>query len=177
MINVRYELYGTEKLGKRHINNAMRRTLYAVGVRWVRRYLKLHFGNRATRRYGYAPRSGEAGSGRPFRGSYTQRKLKSQGHTRPLEHSGEGKRLALYGKKSIKATATGGQKAEAQVTITLPRKFNRVNPKSKTRPPDEIRATNATELEELAVFLTEQSERELTKEGAAAGAVAILETT
>ena len=58
---------------------------------------------RRARNYRYAKRSGERGSGRKFRGSYTERKLKLFGHTRPLELSGEGKRLALY-QRNIAAT-------------------------------------------------------------------------
>ena len=72
----------------------VRRVNKSIPVGWLTVYLPRHFGNQATRRYGYTPRSGERGSGRPFKGSYTQHKLRTHGHTRPLEYTGGSRRSA-----------------------------------------------------------------------------------
>lgn len=157
MLAVDVKLSGIEGLRKKQVNDAMKRAMFALGLRWRRRYLPLHFGNAAASRYGYTPRGGERGSGKRFRGSYTRRKLVFLGHTRPLEFTGEGKRLALNGPQKVIATRD-------KVRIPLPRKFNFRNPKSKVRMADEIRAVRPDEVAELETFLVAQIEREFDKE-------------
>lgn len=157
MLSVEVKLNGIEGLRKKQVNDAMKRAMEALGKRWRRRYLPLHFGNQASARYGYTPRKGERGSGRRFKRSYTGRKLAFLGHTRPLEFTGEGKRLALNGPQTVSATRD-------KVRIPLPRKFNLRNPKSQVRMADEIRAVTPGEIAEMEVFLVDQIEREFAKE-------------
>lgn len=153
MLAIDVKLTGVESLTKKQVNDAMKRAMYALGLRWRRRYLPLHFGNAASTRYGYTPRAGERGSGRGFSKSYTARKLRFLGHTRPLEFTGEGKRQALNGERLVYATRD-------KVRMPLPRKFNFRNRKSKVRMADEIRAVTAGEVKELEAFLVAQIERE-----------------
>lgn len=71
----------------------------AGGEFYHENYVDLHFRNSASLRYGYRPRSGEPGSKNPpgskyYKRTYTWRKLKKFGHTRPLEWTGESRALA-----------------------------------------------------------------------------------
>jgi hypothetical protein len=64
-----------------------------VGTWWHKEIRPKHFTTAGGTEYGYTPRSGERGSpGRKgFKATYTGRKLKKYGHTRPLELTGESK--------------------------------------------------------------------------------------
>lgn len=165
-ISVDVKLKGVESLKKKQVNDVLKAAMYALGLRWRRRYLPLHFGNAASRRYGYTPRAGERGAGRrqTFDRSYTGRKLKFLKHTRPLEFTGEGKRQALNGARLVYATRD-------KVRIPLPTKFNWRHPKSRVRMADEIRAVTAGESKELTAFLVETIDRLLSKTGAAGAGV------
>lgn len=158
MLAVDVELTGIEGLTKKQVNDACKDALYALGLRWRRRYLPLHFGNAASTRYGYTPRAGERGSGKKFDKSYTARKLRFLRHTRPLEFTGEGKRQALNGLSLVYATRD-------KVRIPLPRKFNFRNKSSKVRMADEIRAVTPGEMRELEIFLTEELVRQFKRLG------------
>lgn len=151
-------LVGVEALTKKQVNDALKASMYALGLRWRRRYLPLHFGNGASTRYGYTPRAGERGSGKKFSRSYTARKLRFLKHTRPLEFTGEGKRQALNGTRLVYASRD-------KVRIPLPRKFNFRNKKSKVRMADEIRAVTAAESKELTEFLVQNIDRNLSNAG------------
>lgn len=63
-----------------------------MGKHWMVNIRPKHFTHAGAREYGYEPRSGEKKSGKSFKRSYTGRKLRKKGHTRPLEYSGELKR-------------------------------------------------------------------------------------
>ena len=76
---------------RRLITQAMRRINRVIPTSWLARFLPIHFTKRGATIYKYQPRAGEKGSNRPFKGSYTQRKLRRRGHTRPLEDTGRGK--------------------------------------------------------------------------------------
>jgi hypothetical protein len=102
----------------------LKRTNLTYPLSWLHRYLLLHFTQRGATRYGYTPRAGQPGSGRPWKGSYTQRKLQKYHHTYPLVNTGKGKASVLSGKR---ATSTrNGAKA-----IMPARVFNFRNPNSK----------------------------------------------
>lgn len=159
MLAIDVKLNGIEALTKKQVNDAMKRAMGALGLHWRRKFLPLHFGNAASTRYGYTPRSGERGSGRRFYRSYTARKLRFLGHTRPLEFTGDGKRQALNGLRTVYPTRD-------KVRIPLPRKFNFRNKKSKVRMADEIRAVTDGEVKELETFLVAQIEREFRGTGA-----------
>lgn len=79
------------ELAKRELNAILRAGYHQLGVYWVANFRAKHFTNAGATEYGYTPRKGERGSGRAWKGSYTARKLKKFGHTRPLEWSGRSK--------------------------------------------------------------------------------------
>lgn len=76
-----------------------------AGIFWHKSFRELHFEEGATKRYGYAPRQGEGDRTyrKGFWRSYTGKKLKKYGHTKPLVLSGTS--CGLTRLRSIQATA------------------------------------------------------------------------
>lgn len=165
-VHVEVKLTGVESLKKKQVNDVLKAAMYALGLRWRRRYLPLHFGEKAARRYNYTPRAGERGrdGSKDFDRSYTGRKLRFLKHKRPLEFTGEGKRQALNGQRLVYATRD-------KVRMPLPSKFNWRHPKSRVRMADEIRAVTVTESKELTKFLIETIDRLLSRTAAAGARV------
>lgn len=143
-------------LKPRAIGSAMRRTMLVYPLGWNERYLPLHFGNAASGRYAYAPRSGERGSGRKFRGSYTHRKLLRYHHTRPLEYTGEGRARALGGKR---ATST----RETATAIVPARVFNFRNPHSRVDMRGELTKVLEPEQDQLETLAQRKLDAELAR--------------
>ena len=81
-------------LSKRDFNNAVKGTHKDLGRYWHGALRPKHFTAAGAREYGYAPREGEKSKPGPrgFGSSYTGKKLKKWGHTKPLVWSGESKR-------------------------------------------------------------------------------------
>lgn len=94
---------------KRQLNQMLRSGFEELGVKWHREYRPLHFTNQASTRYNYQPRQGERGSNVPFRSknrlSYTARKLRNYGHTKPLVLTGESEQLTRI--RNVTATSKG----------------------------------------------------------------------
>lgn len=164
MIRITVRLRGAELLTQKKINDAMKRAMYSLGVRWKTLFLPKHFTKGGAKEYGYKPRKGEAGSSRKFKGSYTWRKLVKFKHTLPLVYTGEMRQEALFGSRKIRVTSTS---KESTVYISMPMKANFKNPKSEVHPIQELRKVSEGELAQMEVWLTEYVEAELKKEGAA----------
>ena len=147
VLQVEVELTGIEGLKKSQVNNAMKRAMFAMGLRWRRKYLPFHFEEFGERKYKFARRSRR----------YERLKKKIHGHTHDLVASGEGKRLALSGRRKVFATRD-------KVRIPLPRKYNLRPTKSKVRMADEIRRVTKGEVNSLTKFLVVQIDREISKE-------------
>ena len=100
---------------KRELNKCHRDAMAWAGRYWDQQYREGHFANAATRKYGYTPRQGEPGRPvRNFARSYTGKKLRLHGHTRPLEFTGESRRRTRNPR--IVATA---KKGEAKVRVVM----------------------------------------------------------
>lgn len=91
---------------RREMGKILKSAYINMGRFWHRDIRPKHFRNAASAEYGYAARQGEAGRPDPrgFNKSYTGKKLKREGHTRPLEDSGDSKRATG---RSAMFTATG----------------------------------------------------------------------
>jgi len=90
-------------LTKRELNNAIKGANADMGLFWLGMIRPKHFTKAGAREYRYAPRQTykpqKKGSKRdPFRASYTGRKLKEKGHTRPLVWSGESELRSRQGR-------------------------------------------------------------------------------
>ena len=97
----------TPKIALRKRNEVYKHGIQVTLHHWHTHFRLKHFTNAASREYAYTPRKGEPGSGRAWKGSYTAKKLKKVGHTRPLEYSGESKHRTSSA--TIKATSKGGR--------------------------------------------------------------------
>ncbi len=104
---------------KRELNNCHRDAMHHAGTFWHENFREEHFTNRGATKYGYTPRSGERGREHPggFRRSYTGKKLRAKGHTRPLEWSGESRQKSRTPR--IVATAKKGE-AKVRVIMNVP---------------------------------------------------------
>ena len=161
MIRQTYTQTGIGALTRTQINTEAREAIRETGEEWFEEYLPKHFGRNARSLYRYAPRSGDRGSGRRFRGSYQARKLRQFGHTRPLEFRGDTKRRQLRS-KNIKATATSRR---ARATIFLLQAWNRRNPHSNINMLDEVRTVIPSEERELGEFNAERLDDRLEAAG------------
>ncbi len=173
-IAVQVKAVGIEGIKKSHLNKITRTSLVSVGARWHGRYLERHFTPRGARIYGYGARSGEPGSGRQEKNSYTAWKKKKKGHSDPLVKSGRGKKEALANKK-FKARISS-KLGKAVLTIQLPKIFNfnlRRAGKSKTNANEEIRKTTMSELRDLDSHFVKTFVKEFDKAGRRVSATAI----
>lgn len=98
---------GPPVLPKRELRRILKIAYARIGAKWHTEMRPLHFTNRATGRYGYDPRKGESGGGRQFKGSYTARKLKKFGHTKPLVWTGRSQLLTRI--RDVRATSKGAR--------------------------------------------------------------------
>lgn len=149
MFEVTLEKRGpTPKLLQRELNNVSRETARTMGQVWASRFRAKHFTNAASSEYGYTPRQGEAGrpGRRGFAQSYTGRKLRIFGHTRPLVKTGESEQQTRSPR--IEATATRAE-AKCRVVMNAPG-FNRRYAGSPIDMRKELTTVSQAEGEELA---------------------------
>ncbi len=106
------------------VNRAIKAALSAAAAAWHRDYYERHFTPAGARLYGYYRRKGEgmAPGSKPFRRSYTGRKLARFGHADPLKFTGEGFQRG----KVSRIVAT-----RRQAKVVLPSVFNYRHPKSR----------------------------------------------
>lgn len=115
----------------------------AAGKFWHEELREKHFTKAGAQEYGYAPRKGEGLSGKAFWRSYTGRKLRMFGHTKPLVWSGRGE--AGTRRQDIKPGRDGNQ-PYSWVVITLHSPvFNFRNPKSNVDMRKELRTVSDRE--------------------------------
>lgn len=108
--------------------DALRAGLEVVARLWHERYKMLKFSNAASRRYNLKPRMGEPGSGRKFKGSYTEAKLKRKangqgvraiGETKPFVWSGNSRERARSANK-VNAKAASASRGYAESIVDVP---------------------------------------------------------
>lgn len=157
-----YKLDGIAKLKQRDVNAIVRDSLKAMGEYWIDTMLPKHFTKAGAREYRYAPRKGEPGSGKAFKGSYTQRKLKMHKHARPLVWSGQTEQTAKT-QSHAKGTATKTS-AKCTITIVAPT-LNYRSANSKVDMRDEIKRVSPRELQKLSRMLVDTIENKLTAAG------------
>jgi len=91
---------GSANLTQREWNALKKEAFNQVGLWWFRECRPKHFTAAGATEYAYAPRVGERGRPGPkgFKQSYTGRKLKDKGHTRPLVYTGKSMADAAKGR-------------------------------------------------------------------------------
>lgn len=151
VVTVQIRVTGAEGIKPRQLNKMAKTALLSVGDRWYGRYLKLHFTRRGAQIFGYGARSGEPGSGRPYKGSYAEWKSKRGKGNQPLVKSGRGKAEALANK--VFRVRISSKLRAAILTISLPKIFNfnlRRAGKSKTNANEEIRRVTHVQSRDLS---------------------------
>ena len=90
-------------------NRALKYAWEQTGVYWHEHFREKHFTSAGATEYGYKPRQGERGrqGAKGFSRSYTGRKLKKYGHTRPLELTGQSR--ASTRTRKVTATSKGAR--------------------------------------------------------------------
>jgi hypothetical protein len=146
-IRVEVTLTGIEALTRSGVINAMKRALRSLGEYWHDAYAWKRFTPLGYSEYRFRQRSAQ----------YNKAKLRFRGHTNPLLLTGEGRdeTLSESTKRRIRVTRSA-------VTIPLPTKFNRYNPKGPNMA-EEIRAVSRAEIpqleENLVVYIDEELDR------------------
>lgn len=120
-------------------NRALRLAFQRIGEAWHFRFKMKKFTNSASREYGLSPRKGEPGSGRGFRGSYTEAKLKRRingkgvraiGETKPFVWGGKSRDDAKASTKVVARARGGFGSADCIInapTLNLKPKGGRIN--------------------------------------------------
>lgn len=155
MFSLKMDL-GALAAGKKQsvVNRAVKSALAAAATEWHQKYYAGHFTKAGAARYGYVKRKGEliAPGAKPFKRSYTGRKLKKFGHTDPLKYTGETYQLGKVAK--IKAT-------RKESRVLLPVGLNRKHPKSQIRMRDEATRVLPEEARYLREIAEAEAERSL----------------
>lgn len=160
---------GIKQIGRQAMRTALREALGVVGSYWRRYYLPIHFTKAAIRRYNYAPRAGDPGSGRAFKGSYQWRKLKgyknSEGipsarTTRPLVYTGRSEQSAKRG--TITPRAQSAERGYVDISIPAPA-LNFKPAGSKVDMRAEVTAVTPAEEKKLEEILYRDIEKRITR--------------
>ncbi len=144
MIVFEYKLTGIELLTRMQVVNAVKRALRKTGEYWHEAFLWKRFTPLAYQEYGFKLRK--------------VRKRHNARTKNPLVHTGEGMEEAMS-----ETTVARIKVTRDSVTIPLPRKFNRYNPKGPNMS-EEIRAVSRSEIRALEQNLVIDIEAELDKE-------------
>jgi len=141
----------TPRLMARQSNIVHRGAATDLAHFWHDNYVRKHFTQAGATEYGYAPRKGMPGNPHPkgFKRSYTGRKLRLKGHTRPLVYSGESYLRVIASRNNVTATATKGQ-AKARLRMNAPA-LNFRNPRSRIDMRAELTTISAAEGAEMSV--------------------------
>jgi hypothetical protein len=152
------ELLLSERRAQGRWNTIRREAWIVAGNYWHREFRPKHFTKAGAREYGYMPRAGESGNTRPkFAQSYTGRKLKKMGHTRPLVWSGTSETLSKI--RVVRATATK-TKSKAEVVLRTPG-LNRQHKDSQIPMRDEMTAVSQAEARKLIEVFDNEVGRQL----------------
>jgi hypothetical protein len=141
----------TPRLMMRQKNQVHRLAAMDLAVFWHDNFARKHFTQAGATEYGYAPRKGQPGNPHPkgFTKSYTGRKLKTQGHTRPLVYSGDSYLRVLASRNNVTATATKGA-ATAKLRLSAPT-LNFRNPRSRIDMRAELTTVSPSEANTLGL--------------------------
>lgn len=146
MIEIKYTFESTGTtlgIARREWNNIFREAYHDLGVHFFFEYLPKRFTYAGGKELGFANRTA----------AYNAYKMKRYGHINPLVQTGRTKRDALRTQR-IKAVATT-RKARVEIILNA-RALNFRNPKSNTRPSDEVRRISPREHAPLIKYLQER---------------------
>lgn len=105
MLQITIETTGPAAASKKDRRDILRDSFGYLAGLWDKIYKMKRFGPGAKARYGFAARRGEAGSGRPYKGSYQESKVKGRKNGDGVKSIGEGKALVWSGNSRSQAEA------------------------------------------------------------------------
>lgn len=141
-LGITVSVRGVAAMSRREMNDVLKEAWHLLALRWLNYFLPLHFGDRATQRYGYEKRSWR----------YNYRKKRIVGHTRPMEFTGQTKRQALRQHNVIASSK------QATARINAPG-LNRRPKTGRIRMRDEVTAIRDDELAALRKFMGDHLRR------------------
>lgn len=171
MAKVRIESDGFIAATGRDLQNTQRDTWAFAGRYWHRNYKAVHFTKRGARLYKYTPRRGEPGSGRRFKGSYTELKLLRKplfegstagrpiGEVKPLVWSGMSRSAALASRR-VEATARSSGHGAVDIIFAAPN-LNRTG--KRINMVDEVKRVHSQEVKQMELVSGKYFERRLTR--------------
>jgi hypothetical protein len=126
-----------------------------AGIFWHREHRPKHFTTKGGSEYNYQARQGERGSGKAFKRSYTARKLRKYGHTRPMVWSGQSEAFSRI--RDVRSTSKG-----VRVVMALPRHFFQFR-KDLNQPnlAEELSRVSEAEQEQIAKVLDAEIQQQL----------------
>lgn len=161
---------GIKQIGRKAMRDALRDSLRIVGRYWQRYFLPIHFTKAAYKRYSYAPRAGDPGSGRAFRGSYQWRKLNgyknrdglpSARTTKPLVYTGRSMESGKRG--TVVPAANSAERGYVEVTIPAPA-LNYQPPKFKGNMREEVKRVIPEEERKLEEIMLRDIDKRISRE-------------
>jgi len=141
LVSISIEYDGVPRISKREINREVKTAYKGMATTWHQRFRDKHFRSTAFNEYGYPSRSRK----------YEDFKKRVAGHKRPLEFSGESRRLSKS--KRIQATSKGA-------SVVMPVRAFNFRPKG-SRVDMRKEFTTVTEREQST--LERQEEQKLTR--------------
>lgn len=170
MLTIKFTRSGVSGIGRRVLQEVGRTAIFATGFYWWQHYLPIHFTRRALKRYNYAPRQGDPGGGRPFKGSYSEAKIKRRKNGDGVQAIGENKPFVWSGRSREQATGTPNITATAKdyqtYTCHVAVPANTLNfLRGRINADKEIRATTPEEERQLEQIFADVYEAELNARG------------
>lgn len=170
MLTIKFTRSGVSGIGRRVLQEVGRAAMLAVGYYWWKNFLPLHFMRTAIQRYGYTPRAGDFGSGVPFKGSYTEGKVRGRANGAGVRSIKENKPFVWSGRSREQATSTPNITATAKnfqtytCHVNIP--ANTLNfLRGRINADKEIRATTPDEERILEQVFADTYEAELNRHG------------
>lgn len=156
VIKVR-ERGATPKNLRKYYTRAAKEAWRDTAIEFHLHYRDKRFTQEHAREANYTRRKGELQprESKAFRRSYTGRKLRLKGHTRPLEFSGKTRRAIRFYSR-LTSTSKGGKVSYAGARV-----FNFRHPKSQVNMAVEFRRITPSEVVSLADFFNERLDQRL----------------
>lgn len=169
MININIRRAKFPKAGPKVLRDALRSALRGGGEHYKRRFLMLKFTHAAIKRYGLKPRRGQRGSGRSYRGSYVEGKVKRRdngesraiGENKPFVWSGE-TRSRVRSMARVEAKATNYRSGYAHV-IASANQLNRAGTGKRINLIEEFERTAPEEIREVEKVERDAYDKHLTR--------------
>lgn len=148
LITIKNYSITSEQVGKRVLNAVLKEAWFDAGRYFHEHFRDLRFTREHALKAGYTKRKGEGLPDKQFKRSYTGRKFRQFGHTRPLEFTGDTRRAVKMA--NISSTSSGAKVAYAGARV-----FNYHNPLSDPAMnlAEEFRKILPEEAEQLAMIL------------------------